>query len=204
MLQGCTAHFLATSTYPLNDGDTALVLAAAGGVGRLLVQICRRRGARVIAVVGSAEKAELARSAGAGEVIVGSEEDFSREVRSLTGERGVDVVYDSVGNDTFDRSLDSLRPRGMMVLYGQASGPVPPLDPQVLNRKGSLFLTRPTLGHYTGTREELLWRTGELFDWYRKGDLDVRIDTMFPLAQAGDAHRYMEARRSKGKVLLLP
>ncbi len=204
MLQGTTAHFLAVSTYPLKHGDTALVHAAAGGVGLLLVQIAKRRGARVIGTVSTEEKAQLAREAGADEVILYTQADFVNEVGRLTDGARVDVVYNSVGKTTFDGSLDSLRPRGYMVLYGQSSGPVPPMDPQVLNRKGSLFLTRPTLGSYIATREELLWRTGELFDWVRRGELKVRIDTAFPLSRAADAHRYMEARQSKGKVVLTP
>ncbi len=203
MLQGMTAHYLAISTFPLKAGDTALVQAAAGGVGHLLTQIARRCGARVIGTA-SAAKVDLARSAGADEVIPYDQTDFAAETKRLTGGRGVDVVYDSVGKTTFDASLACLRPRGYMVLYGQSSGPVPPLDPQVLNAKGSLFLTRPTLGHYIATREELLWRAGDLFGWIAAGELEVRIDTTFPLAQAADAHRYLEGRKTRGKVLLIP
>lgn len=203
MLQGMTAHYLALSTFALKPGDTALVHAAAGGVGQLLVQIAKQRGARVIGTA-SAAKLDLARAAGADEVIGYNEQDFEAEVKRLTGGTGVDVVYDSVGKTTFDKSLNCLRPRGFLVLYGQSSGPVPPLDPQVLNGKGSLFLTRPTLGHYTATRDELLWRANDLFDWMRDGTLKVAIDTTFALADAADAHRYLEGRNTKGKVLLLP
>ena len=203
MLQGLTAHYLATSTFPLKPGDTALVHAAAGGVGHLLVQIAKLRGARVIGTA-STSKLELARTAGADEVIDYTKEDFEAEVKRLTGGQGLPVVYDSVGATTFDKSLRCLRPRGYMVLYGQSSGPVPPLDPQVLNGKGSLFLTRPTLGHYTATRDELLWRANDLFGWMRDGTLKVAIDTTFALADAADAHRYLEGRNTKGKVLLLP
>ena len=204
MLQGLTAHYLAYSTYPIRPGDTAVVHAAAGGVGRLLTQIAKRCGARVIATASTEEKAALARSGGADEVIRYTEEDFAAATRRLTGGKGVDVVYDSVGKTTFDQSLSCLRPRGYMVLYGQSSGPVPPLDPQILNAKGSLFLTRPTLGHYIATREELLWRTRDLFGWSAAGELDVRIDVTFPLDQAAEAHRYLEDRQTKGKVLLIP
>lgn len=202
MLQGMTAHYLAASTYPLREGDRCLVHAAAGGVGLLLVQIAKRRGAYVIGTAGSDEKAELARAAGADEVIVYTREDFAAEVRRLTGGRGVQVIYDSVGETTFLPGLDVLAPRGMMVLFGQSSGPVPPFDPQLLNRKGSLFLTRPTLGHYVATREELLWRAGELFAWIAAGELSVRVGAEFPLADAAEAHRALEGRRTTGKVLL--
>jgi NADPH2:quinone reductase len=204
MLQGLTAHYLSHSTYPLKPGDTALVHAAAGGVGQLLVQLAKRRGARVLGTVSTDEKAQLARAAGADEVIMYTQEDFAAATKRLSGDRGVDVVYDSVGKTTFDQGLNCLRPRGYMVLYGQSSGPVPPLDPQVLNGKGSLFLTRPTLAHYVATREELLQRAGDLFGWIAAGKLDVRIDATFPLAQAAEAHRYLEARQTKGKVLLIP
>lgn len=203
MLQGLTAHYLAFSTFPLKPGDTALVHAAAGGVGQLLVQIAKRCGARVIGTA-SAAKLGLARAAGADEVIDYNTDDFVPIVKQLTGGRGVDVVYDSVGKTTFDQSLNCLRPRGYMVLYGQSSGPVPPLDPQVLNAKGALFLTRPTLAHYVATREELLARTNELFGWMQAGELKVAIDTTFALKDAAEAHRYLEARQTKGKVLLIP
>jgi len=204
MLQGMTAHYLTHSTYPLKPGDVALVHAAAGGVGLLLVQIAKRRGARVIGTVSTKEKAQLARQAGADESILYTQTDFEAEVKRLTNGKGVNVVYDSVGKTTFDKSLNCLRPRGYMVLFGQSSGAVPSLDPQVLNAKGSLFLTRPTLGHYTANRAEMLERANDLFAWIAAGQLDVRIDTTFPLAQAADAHRYMEGRQSKGKVLLIP
>ncbi len=204
MLQGLTAHYLTHSTYPLKPGDVALVHAAAGGVGHLLVQIAKQRGARVIGTVSTEEKARLARESGADEVIVYTEADFEAEVKRLTGGRGVDVVYDSVGQATFDKSLNCLRPRGMMVLFGQSSGRVPPLDPQILNVKGSLFLTRPSLGPYIADRAELLWRANDLFTWLANGQLKVRIDQVFPLAEAAQAHRYLEERRTKGKVLLIP
>jgi NADPH:quinone reductase len=204
MLQGMTAHYLATSTYPLRDGDRCLVHAAAGGVGLLLVQIAKRRGAYVIGTAESDAKAELARAAGADEVIVYSRVDFAAEVRRLTEGRGVHAIYDSVGQSTFLSGLELLAPRGTMVLFGQSSGPVDPVDPQVLAQKGSLFLTRPTLGHYVATREELLWRSGELFRWITAGELDVRIGAEFPLAEVADAHRALEGRRTTGKVLLRP
>ena len=204
MVQGLTAHYLTFSTYPLKPGDTALVHAAGGGTGQLLVQIAKRRGARVIGTASTEEKAALAREAGADEMILYTQADFEAEVKRLTEGRGVDVVYDSVGKDTFDKSLNCLRRRGYMVLYGQSSGPVPPTDPQVLNAKGSLFLTRPTLAHYTADRAELLGRANDLFKWMAAGELKVRIDKTFLLAQAAEAHRYLEGRQSKGKVLLLP
>jgi len=204
MLQGLTAHYLCHSTYPVKPGDKTVVTAAAGGVGHLLVQMIKRAGGWVAATVSTEEKAALARSAGADEVILYTQTDFEAEVKRLTGGAGVEVVYDSVGKTTFDKSLNCLKPRGYMVLYGQASGPVPPVDPQILNQKGSLFLTRPSLGAYILTREELLARSQAVFDWMLSGALEVRIDREFPLAQAADAHRYMEARRTKGKVLLIP
>lgn len=202
MLQGMTAHYLATSTYPLGDGDTCLVHAAAGGVGLLLVQIAKRRGARVIATAGSEEKATLARAAGADEVIVYTRDDFVQEAKRITGGRGVQVVFDSVGVSTFQRGFDVLAQRGMMVLFGQSSGAVSPLDPQVLNQKGSLFLTRPTLAHYIATRAELLARTADLFAWITAGQLDVRIGAEFDLTDVANAHRALEGRRTTGKVLL--
>lgn len=204
MLQGMTAHYLSHSTYPLESGDTALVHAAAGGVGHLLVQLAKRRGARVIGTVSTEEKARLTREAGADEVILYTETDFEEETKRLTGGEGVDVVYDSVGKTTFDKSLNCLKPRGYLVLYGQSSGPVPPLDPQVLNAKGSLFLTRPSLGHYVATRAELLERAGDLLEWLVADELDVRVDKIFPLEEAPAAHQYMEGRKTKGKVLLVP
>jgi NADPH2:quinone reductase len=202
MLQGMTAHYLTHDTFPLKPGHVALVLAAAGGVGRLLVQMAVRRGARVIAAASTEEKAELARSAGASEVILYRQKDLTEEARRLTEGKGVDVVYDSVGKDTFMKSLSSLRPRGMMALYGQSSGPVEPMDPQVLNQKGSLFLTRPTLGHHLADRREMDKRASDIFGWMTSGELDVRIDKTFPLADAADAHRYLEAGKTKGKLLL--
>lgn len=204
MLQGMTAHYLTHSTYPIKSGDTSLVHAAAGGVGGLLVQIAKRSGARVIATVSNEEKAQEAREAGADEVILYTQIDFAAETKRLTGGRGVDVVYDSVGKSTFWGSLDSLRRRGYMVLYGQSSGAVEPFDPQVLNAKGSLFLTRPTLGSYTADREELLQRAEDLFAWIRAGELRVRIAATYPLSEAAEAHQFIESRQAKGKVLLIP
>lgn len=202
MLQGMTAHYLATSTHALRAGDRCLVHAAAGGVGLLLVQIARRRGAFVIGTVGSDAKAELARAAGADAVVVYTRDDFVAETRRLTGGAGLQVIYDSVGQTTFLRGLDLLAPRGMMVLFGQSSGPVAPVDPQLLNRKGSLFLTRPTLNHYVATREELLGRARELFEWVGSGALAVRVGAELPLADVAEAHRALEGRRTTGKVLL--
>ena len=204
MVQGMTAHYLVFSTFPLAARHTALIHAAAGGTGRLLVQIAKRTGARVIATAGTAEKADLARSAGADEVIIYTQTDFGPEVKRLTDGAGVDVVYDSVGKSTFSTGLDCLKPRGYMVLWGQASGPVDPIDPQVLNQKGSIFLTRPSLGAYIASREELLQRSGDLFAWTQAGELDVRIDRVFALADAAAAHGYIEGRKTKGKVLLQP
>jgi NADPH2:quinone reductase len=204
MLQGMTAHYLSHSTYPLQPGDTALVHAAAGGVGLLLVQIAKRCGAQVIGTVSTEEKARLAREAGADEVILYTQADFEAETKRLTSGQGVNVVYDSVGQTTFDKSLNCLKPRGYLVLYGQSSGPVPPLDPQVLNAKGSLFLTRPSLGHYAAGRAEILERSGALFKWMATGELKVRIDKTFPLSEAPEAHRYLEDRKTKGKLLLVP
>lgn len=204
MLQGMTAHYLTHSTYPLKQGDTALVHAAGGGTGQLLVQIAKMRGARVIGTASTGEKAELAREAGTDDVILYTETDFEAEVRHLTDNKGVDVVYDSVGKDTFEKSMNCLRPRGYLVLFGQSSGPAPQIDPQILNPKGSLFLTRPTLGHYITYRAELLGRVNDLFDWMAGGKLKVRIDQTFPLAEAAEAHRYLEGRKSKGKILLIP
>lgn len=204
LLQGMTAHYLACSTYPLSPGDACLVHAAAGGVGLLLVQVAKRRGARVFATVSTEEKARLARAAGADEVILYSRDDFREAVRAGTAGRGVQVVYDSVGRDTFERSLDSLAPRGMLVLYGQSSGVVPPFDPALLARKGSLFLTRPTLFQYVAERPELEARAGDVFAWLRDGSLKLRIDRELPLFAAADAHRALEARATTGKVLLVP
>ncbi len=203
LLQGMTAHYLACDTFPLKSGDTALVHAAAGGVGLLLVQIAKLRGARVLGTVGTEEKAKLARAAGADEVCLYTKEDFTAAARRFTSGRGVDVVYDSVGKDTFAGSIDSLRPRGTMVTFGNSSGPVPAFAPLLLSQKGSLFITRPTLGHYTATPEELQARAGELFAWLKAGKLSVRIGATFPLAQAAEAHRALEGRKTTGKVLLV-
>lgn len=202
MLQGMTAHYLATSTYPLRRGDTCLIHAAAGGVGLLLVQMARRAGARVLATAGTEDKAALAREAGAHEVIVYTREDFVAETNRLTDGRGVEVVYDSVGRATFLPGLDVLAPRGMMVLFGQSSGPVDPIDPQLLARKGSLFLTRPSLAFYTATPQELQRRADDIFAWVGAGQLAVRIGAEFPLEEAAEAHRALEGRRTTGKVLL--
>ena len=202
MIQGMTAHYLACSTYPLKEGDSCLVHAAAGGTGALLVQIAKLRGARVIGTVSTEEKERIARAAGADEVIRYTEVDFAEAVRDLTGGEGVEVVYDSVGIATFDKSLDCLKPRGYMVLFGQASGVVPTLDPQILNQKGSLFLTRPTLASHMLTRSELEGRANDVFNWIAEGQLEIRIDRTFPLDDAEGAHTYLEARQTKGKVLL--
>jgi NADPH2:quinone reductase len=204
MLQGLTAHYLAHTTYPLRPGDTCLVHAAAGGVGLLLCQIASRLGARVIGTAGTEDKARLAREAGASEVILYNEVDFLAETKRLTGGAGLEVVYDSVGRTTFLRGLDCLAPRGLMVLYGQSSGPVEPLQPQVLSQKGSLYLTRPTLAHYVAAPSELRRRTEELLDWVQDGSLRIRIGEEFQLAAAADAHRALEGRRTTGKVLLIP
>jgi NADPH2:quinone reductase len=204
MLQGMTAHYLATSTWPLHEGDTCLVHAAAGGVGLLLCQIAKIRGARVIATVSTEEKAKLARGAGADEVIFYSRQDFATEVKRLTRDAGLQVVYDGVGKATFEKGLDCLAPRGMMVLYGQASGPVGSFDPQVLNTKGSLFLTRPSLQHHILTRAELAARAGDVLGWIRDGKLKLRMEFEYPLRDAAEAHRALEGRRTTGKVLLIP
>lgn len=204
MLQGMTAHYLTHSTYALQPGDTALVHAAAGGVGLLLVQIARLRGARVIGTVSTPEKAALALEYGAHDVILYSETDFETEVHRLTEGQGVHVVYDGVGQTTFTKGLNCLKPRGYMVLYGQASGPVASFDPQLLNQKGSLFLTRPSLGHYAATEAEIQQRANELFAWIADDKLRVRLDQTLPLAEAAAAHQYLAARQSKGKVLLKP
>ncbi len=204
MLQGMTAHYLSHSTFPLHPNQTALIHAAGGGAGQLLVQYAKRLGARVIGTAGSERKAQLAREAGADEVILYTQQDFEAETKRLTDGRGVDVVYDSVGKDTFDKSLNCLKRRGYLVLFGQSSGPVPPMDPQTLNSKGSLFLTRPTIAHYTAERDELLWRANDLFTSLLNGSLRVRIDKAFPLAHAAEAHAYLEARKAEGKVLLIP
>jgi NADPH2:quinone reductase len=204
MLQGLTAHYLSTSTYPLKKGDTCLVHAAAGGVGLLLVQMAKQRGARVIGTVGTEAKAALARAAGADEVILYSRDDFLEGVKRLTGGRGVDVVYDSVGKATAEKSLDCLVPRGLMVFFGNASGPVPPIDPLVLSRKGSLYLTRPNLVHYIADRASLEARAAAVLGDAAAGRLEVRIDRTYPLAEAAEAHRALEGRQTAGKVLLIP
>lgn len=204
MVQGMTAHYLAFSTYPLKAGETALVHAAGGGTGQMLVQVAKRCGARVIGTVSSEEKAMLAREAGTDEIILYTQVDFETEVKRLTENAGVDVVYDSVGKDTFDKGLNCLRRRGYMVLYGASSGPVPPVDPQILNAKGSLYLTRPYIGHYTADRAELLERANDVFNWLAAGELKVHIDKTFPLTDVAEAHRYLEGRQSKGKILLIP
>ncbi|MGA2133966.1 MAG: quinone oxidoreductase [Bryobacteraceae bacterium] len=204
MLQGMTAHYLTHSTFPLKAGDICLVHAAAGGAGLLLVQMARRLGARVFGTVSTEAKARLAHEAGAEETILYKEQDFETEVKRLTAGRGVDVVYDSVGATTFDKSLNCLRPRGMLALFGQSSGPVPPLDPNILNAKGSLFLTRPSLAHHCLTRQELLWRAGDVLGWVASGDLNIRVDRAYPLAEAAQAHRDLESRRTAGKLLVIP
>jgi NADPH:quinone reductase len=203
LLQGMTAQYLSHTTYPLRTGDTCVVHAAAGGTGLLLCRMANRLGARVIGTVSTEQKAALAREAGAHEIILYTQEDFVAGVKRITSGKGLQVIYDSVGRTTFLAGLDCLVPRGMMVLYGQSSGPVEPVDPQILNQKGSLFLTRPTLGHYTRTREELLQRAGEVFGDVAAGRLEVRIGQEFPLEQAAEAHRELEARRTTGKILLL-
>ena len=202
ILQGLTAHYLCRSTFPVTEGAVAVVHAAAGGVGLLLTQMIKDLGGTVIATTSSAPKAELAAAAGADHVT--SYEQFAEVVRQVTGGRGADVVFDGVGKDTFDASLSALRPRGMMVLYGASSGPVPPVDPQRLNRGGSLFLTRPTLANYAVDRAELLWRTSDVFGWISKGELSVAIGGEYPLADARLAHEDLVARRTTGKLILVP
>jgi NADPH:quinone reductase len=204
MLQGMTAHYLTHSTSALRTGDEVLVYAAAGGVGRLLVQLALRRGARVLAATSTPEKAELVRSLGADEVLLYREIDVAARVRELTGGAGVDVVYDSVGQATFDTSLRCLRPRGLMVLYGASSGPVPPVDLQVLNRRGSLFVTRPSLFHHVATTDELEWRATSLFELLRRGDLELAVHERYPLADAGRAHADLESGTTTGKLLVVP
>ena len=202
MLQGMTAHYLTNSTFPLNSGQSCLVHAAAGGAGRLTAQMAKIRGARVIGTVSTEEKAAVATRAGVDHPIIYTAVDFEPEVKRLTGGVGVDVVYDSVGKTTFDKSLACLRPRGMMVLFGQSSGPVPAFEPQILNTRGSIFLTRPSLAHYLLSREELLWRAGDVFTAIERGELVLRIDRVFPLAEAGAAHRALESRATTGKLIL--
>ncbi|HNR99942.1 MAG TPA: quinone oxidoreductase [Planctomycetota bacterium] len=204
MLQGMTAHYLAFSTFALKPGQTALVHAAAGGVGLLLIQIVKRIGAKVIGTTGNAAKAALAREAGADHVILYSEQDFEAEVKRITGGAGVDVVYDSVGRTTFEKGLNCLKPRGTMVLYGQSSGVVPPFDLNLLNTKGSLYVTRPALGHYLAAEGELRRRAGDILKWVAARELRIRIDRRFPLQEAAEAHRLLESRQTAGKVLLIP
>jgi NADPH2:quinone reductase len=203
MLQGMTAHYLTYSAFPLRSGETVLLHAAAGGVGLLLIQMAKKIGAKVIGTVSTEEKAELARGAGADHIILYSQVDFEAEVKKITGGAGVDVVYDSVGRTTFDKSLSCLKRRGMMVLFGQSSGAVQPFDPNILNPRGSLYLTRPSLGHYTTTREELLWHSGDVLRWVSEGSLKVRVDRVYPLRDAALAHRALEARQTAGKVLFV-
>ena len=202
MLQGMTAHYLTHSTFPLQPGHTALVHAAAGGAGALTVQMAKLRGATVFGTAGSPEKLEIARAAGCDAVINYNTEDFEVEVKRLTSNRGVDVIYDSVGQSTFSKGLNVIRPRGMMVLFGQSSGPVGPFDPNILNPKGSLYLTRPSLGAYIATREELEWRAGDVLGSLGDGKLNLRIDKIYPLADAPQAHRDLESRNTAGKLLL--
>lgn len=204
MLQGMTAHYLLYSTYKLQEGETALVHAAAGGVGLLLVQMAKKIGARVIATAGTEEKAQLARDAGADECIVYTQTNFETETRRLTEGKGVHVVYDGVGKATFDKDLEVLRPRGYLVLFGGSSGAVPPFDLIKLSQKGSLYVTRPTLNHYTATRAELEWRAGEVMRMIVAGDLKLRIHKVYPLADAEEAHRDLEGRKTTGKLLLKP
>jgi len=204
MLQGMTAHYLTHSTFPLKPGQTCLVHAAAGGAGRLIVQIAKMLGARVFGTTSTEAKADLARQAGADAIIFYTRQDFEAEVKRLTDGRGVDVVYDSVGEPTYMQGLNCLRPRGMMVLFGQSGGKVAPIDPTILNTKGSLFLTRPSLAFYCATREELLWRAGDILQWIASGKLKLVIDRTYPLGQAAQAHRDLESRATAGKVLLIP
>jgi len=204
LLQGITAHYLSHSSYPLGQEDTALIHAGAGGVGLLLIQMAKRLGARVLTTVSTMEKETLALGAGADEVIRYTEQDFEEQVMALTDGQGVDVVYDSVGKTTFDQSLNVLRPLGYMILFGQSSGPVEPFDPGILNVKGSLFLTRPTMVHYTQTRAALLERAGDVLNWIGSGELDLRIGDRFALADAAAAHRALQGRKTTGKVVLLP
>ena len=202
LLQGMTAHYLTHSTYPLKSGDTCLAHAAAGGTGGLIVQMAKMSGARVFGTVSTEDKARAARELGADEVILYTQQDFETEVKRFTGGRGVDVVYDSVGKTTFEKSLNSLRPRGLLALFGQSSGSVPPFDPGILNAKGSLYLTRPSLAHHVATRDELLWRAGDVLGWIASGRLKLRIDRTYPLAEAAGAHRDLEGRKTAGKLLL--
>ena len=202
MLQGMTAHYLTHSTFALKSGDTCLVHAAAGGAGGLIAQMAKMLGARVFGTVSTEENARVARENRCDEAIIYTQQDFAAEVKRLTAGRGVDVVYDSVARTTFEQSLNSLRPRGLVALFGQSSGPVPPFDPSILNAKGSLFLTRPSLGHYLLTRDELLWRAGDVLGWIAAGKLRLRIGGAYPLVQAAQAHRDLEGRKTTGKLVL--
>lgn len=204
MLQGLTAHYLSNSTYPLGENDTCLIHAAAGGVGLLLVQMAKMRGARVFGTTSTPEKAELARNAGADEVILYTEQDFEAEVKRLTDGQGLDVVYDSVAKATWEKSIECLKPRGYMVFFGNASGPVPPIDPLLLSQKGSIFMTRPTLNSYTLTEKEYMGRTNDIMNWIGDGKLNVRVGEEHPLADAAEAHRRLEGRKTTGKVLIMP
>ena len=204
MLQGMTAHYLTHSTFPIEEGQSVLLHAAAGGVGLSLIQLAKMRGATVIGTVSTEEKAQLAKDAGADEVILYTEQDFVEETERITDGEGVHVVYDSVGKDTFDGGLDCLRPRGYMVLFGQSSGPVPPFDLQILNQKGGLYVTRPAIAQYTATREELLWRAESLFSWIGQGNLSVHIGGTYRLSEADQAHRDLEGRKTTGKLILMP
>jgi NADPH2:quinone reductase len=204
MLQGLTAHYLVTSTWPLKKGETALVQAAAGGMGLLLCQMAKMRGATVIGTVSTEEKAALAKDAGADHVILYTKQDFEPEVKRITDGVGVHVVYDGVGQTTFDKGINCLRPRGLMALFGAASGPVPPLDLQILNARGSLFVTRPSLNHHIAARTELLERAGDVLGWVRDGKVKLRVEHQFPLAEAAEAHRALEGRKTAGKILLIP
>ena len=204
MLQGMTAHYLTHTTYPLKKGDTCLIHAAAGGVGLLLIQMAKKLGAQVIGTVSTKEKAQLAHSVGADETIIYTQNDFEKEVLRITDGQRIEVVYDSVGKSTFDQSINCLAPRGCLVLYGQASGPVPNIDPQMLNSKGSLFLTRPSLGHHTLNRAEILGRANTIFEWVSKGDLSVRVHASLALNEAAEAHRLLASRTTTGKIVLVP
>ena len=204
MVQGITAHYLTHSTFPLGPGHKVLIHAAAGGVGLLLVQLAKRFGATVFGTVSNEEKAEAARAAGADHVILYTQTDFATEVEKLANGKGVDVVYDSVGKETYERSMACLVPRGLLVLYGNASGPVPPIDPLSLAKGGSIFLTRPTVAHYTRDRREFLGRVEEIFSWIQSGELRLTIDRALPLSEAAEAHRLLEGRKTKGKLLLVP
>jgi NADPH:quinone reductase len=203
LLQGMTVHYLTKGTYPVKAGDTVLIHAAAGGVGRLLVQVCKHFGAFVIATVSTEEKAQIALEAGADEVINYTTSDFAKEVKRITKNIGVQVAYDSVGKTTYEKSLECLKLRGLLALFGQSSGAVPPVNPSLLAR-ASLYMTRPTLAHYTATREELLERASEVFSWVKSGVIKIRMDLTFPLSQANEAHQRLESRASTGKILLLP